>query len=199
MFKPKDYDTTTIGGEALTPGGHKCIIKQVDEAISQKGREMLVVSIDTSDEDTQPGYYMNRWLNDSRDPSEKKWGGRMFIMQDGEYATANIKRFCTAVENSNDGFECWKNDQLDLEGLKGQKVGVVFRGEDYTKTDMTVGYTVKGLRFCSYDTAYDQPVPKKKELVQEGPQPFPAPAQTGAAGFVDAVPDGLEDEGLPFK
>ena len=53
--KPKNYDTIPVGGgESLKAGGHKCVIKMLEEATSSKGNQMLIISFDTSDEDIQP-------------------------------------------------------------------------------------------------------------------------------------------------
>ncbi len=63
MKIPSNYDRNAAEGfEALTPGGHKCVIMQAEEKKSQNGKQMLVVSFDTSEEDTQPKYFSNRYL-----------------------------------------------------------------------------------------------------------------------------------------
>lgn len=194
ITRPKDYEETSIGGDMITPGGHKCRIMQVEEAVSQRGSQMLVVSIDTDEHDKQPMYYQHRYLTDKR--PDKKWGGKMYVVVDGEYGTSNLKRFCTAVEDSNKGFSCWTDKgELKLAELKNKLIGVVFRGEDYTKDDGQIGYTVKGWRFCNYATAETQKVPERK-TEQKTPQ---SPGMPADYGFVDVTADGLEDEGLPFN
>lgn len=192
ISRPKDYDETNIGGEMLAPGGHKCRIMDVREATSKNGSQMLIVAFDTDETDKQPMYYQHRYLSDKR--PDKKWGGNMYVVVDGQYGTSNLKRFCTAVEDSNKGFSCWSDSgELKAEALKHKLIGIVFRGEDYTKQDGTIGYTVKGWRFCNYETAEEQRVPERKTEEKKPATPnFPD-------GFMDIPADGLEDEGLPFN
>lgn len=189
---PKDYKEVNVDGyESIKEGGHKCVIKSIEETESSTGKKMLVIFLDTSAEDFQPSFYTLAYKRDTRD--DKKWGCRSYIVLEGEYATANIKRFCTSVEHSNEGFGCWDaNGFLKLEELKGKKVGVVFRGEYYTKADHTEGFSIKPWRWCSYDKADEQAVPERKESTNSG---VLTPMDQG---FM-AVPDGLEDEGLPFR
>lgn len=204
ISKPKDYDQIPVGGEQLKPGGHKCVIMQVTEQVSSKGNQMLVVAIDTDAADTQPMYYQNRYLSDKR--PDKKWSGNMYITVTGEYGPQNLKRFCTAVEDSNPGFVCWdQQGNLRMNDLKKRKVGIVFRGEDYTKEDGTVGFAVKGMRFCNYEKAFEQAVPEPKRL-QSSPAAMAATAPASVPfqgqqqpdyGFVNVAED--DTEGLPFN
>ena len=206
--KPKDYDNIPIGvGESLKAGGHKCVIKKLEEATSSKGNQMLVIYFDTADEDIQPGFYMNRYVNDTR--ADKKWGGRFFLVNGGEYGPANLRRFVTSVADSNDenvlmskGWKEVKNGRGQLEwqpswgsgfeeSFKDMKVGLVFRKEEYTREDHTLGVATKGFRWCNYDKAYEQKEPERKAA--------PAPIQQPDYGFVNVPADALEDEGLPFK
>lgn len=203
ISKPENYEKIPVGGEAIKAGGHKCRIMQAEESMSQRGSQMLVISFDTTEDDPQPNYYMARWVNDKRDKDEKKWGGKMYIVTEGEYGPANLKRFCTAVEDSNEGFSCWKGNSLDLAGLKNKLVGVVFREEEYRLDDGQCRWSCKGTRFCNYEKAFEQKIPDPKPLPDSGASFQPAPMPTAAAdgpdyGFVN-VADGLEDEGLPFK
>jgi hypothetical protein len=125
-------------------------------------------------------------------------------------------RFTTAVSDSNPGFTFDWGPQF-AGYFKNQKVGVVFREEEYTKMDNTFGVAVKPMRFCNYNTAEEQPVPKIKlkpenqsladqyQQFQQNPQPqqmsFTDPQMKSAAseGFMQVSPDALEDEGLPFR
>ena len=196
MQMPKDYNETVIG-MTLTPGGHKCVIKQVEETKSRNGSDMLIVSIDTDKTDKQPGFYAERYLADKAAGKDPVWRGRQFVVTSGEYGTANLKRFVTAVEDSNEGFEVkWGKGFADC--FKGQKVGVVFRIEEYTDEGSGELRTfVKPFRFCDYAKAEEQAVPKRKEA----PAPQPSLQQTwqeqAQEGFM-TIPDNLEDDGLPF-
>lgn len=191
MNKPKSYDKVSIGYAALTPGGHKCEIKEVQETKAKSGKDMLVIAIDTDKDDPQGGYFRDRYLEDKEAKRDAKWRGNMYLVVDEntDYGPANLKRFVTAVEGSNDGFQVEWGDAFS-KCFKGKKVGVIFGEEEYMKNDNTVGTSVKPLWFCNYDKAFDQKVPEKRTL---------APAVTAAAeeGFMQ-VPDSLNDEGLPF-
>lgn len=194
--KPKDYDNIQVGGESLKAGGHKCVIKMLEEGISNNGNQKLVISFDTADEDIQPHYYMDRYLSDKR--ADKKWGGRFHLVTGGEYGPANLKRFITAVEDSNDGFQAWDfSGTLRMDAFKNMKVGLIFRKEDYITDDHQLRTATKGFRWCNYETAYEQKEPEPKKL----PQSESAIQATTPAGvdygFVNVAEE--DTEGLPFK
>lgn len=198
MNKPKGFDDIQLG-EVLNAGGHKCVITGVEETKSKSGKEMLIISFDTSEEDTQPGFYMNRFLADQKSETrEAVWRGKQYLVTEGEYGPANLKRFTTAVEDSNPGFEVqWGKAFASC--FKDKKVGIVFRIEEYNADNGELRTAVKPCRFCDYSKALEQAVPKRKEL-QQTQQPslmeqFQSQAQEG---FMQ-IPDGLNDEGLPFN
>lgn len=201
MKIPNNYNKdTALGGERIQPGGHKCVIKQVEETRSSTGKAMLVVSFDTAAEDIQPGYFANRWFSDTRD--DKKWQGNMYIVLEGEYADANLNRFLGAVDHSNEGFELNPGADLDPKVFKNLKVGVVFREEDYTAWDGQARTSVKPFRWCAYDKAPEQKIPDRKaqktDLASlEATTPAGVPANA-SYGFVDVPADADETEGLPF-
>ena len=73
MKKPNNFENTQAQGEFIPVelGGHKLIIKQVNETTSKAGKPMIVVLFDFAQDDVQPGYFMEQFKNDIR--SEKKW------------------------------------------------------------------------------------------------------------------------------
>lgn len=212
MKIPNNYDRNANMGaaERLTPGGHKCVIKQVDETISKSGKQMLEVSLDTSAEDAQPKFYENRFRADQRPVQEKRWGCVMYIVLEGEYAEQNLNRFLGAVEHSNPEVGEFKpGADVDPREFKGLNVGVLFREEEYSNQEGEVRTAVKPAFWCNYNDAPDQKVPKPKLLPRSATDPTritPAWAQAqtttvtpSTAGFFDVPADALEDEGLPFK
>lgn len=212
MRIPNNYDKNANTGatERITPGGHKCVIKQVVETLSQAKKKMLVISLDTSAEDSQPKFYENRYLADQRPANEKKWGCNMYIGLENEYTEANLNRFLGAVEHSNPEVGEFKpGADVDPREFKGLNVGVLFREEEYNNQDGEVRTAVKPAFWCNYNDAPDQKVPKPKLLQRAAADPTRitppwAQAQTAtvtpsAAGFFDVPADALEDEGLPFK
>lgn len=183
MKKPEGYGQNN-GGNYITVGGHKGVIKQAEETVSRNGNEMLIVHFDTDSEDTHPNYYLEKFKADDR--PDKKWQGNMYIVPSNKYGAKTLEGMCTAVERSNPGFTCWDdNGNLKTAELKGKKVGIVFRAEEYRKSDGTIGSSTKAFRFCTYEKAYEQEEPKKKTL---------SPSE----GFVSVEADSFAGEGLPF-
>lgn len=203
MKIPNNYDTNkTYGGdfERLTPGGHKCVIRQVEETRSKSGKAMLIVSFDTSPEDTQPNYFSNQYINDKRD--DKKWPGNMYIVLEGEYAENNLNKFISAIDHSNENFRPAPGGDVDPRIFANMKVGIIFREEEYNNQNGEVRTAVKGAFWCGYDKALEEKAPKRKDLPRSASDPTnftPSWLQSGSDyGFVN-VADGLQDEGLPFN
>ena len=129
MNKPNAYDETQAGG-GYTPvelGGHKMVIKQVNETKSKTGKDMIVVLFDFAEDDKQPGYFMEQFQNDIR--PDKKWPNQatQYILTedaDGK-CTRNFKTFTTCVEHSNAGFSVQWGDKF-CQCFKGKKIGGVF-------------------------------------------------------------------------
>lgn len=204
MNKPQNYDAINVGWTPIKPGGHKCIIKKVEESVSSTGKEMLLVYFDMDKTDEQAGYFANQYLEDQKNGKKDiKWKGINYLVTDEstEYGTTNLKRFTTSVEESNSGFKIQWGEAFTA-CLKDKKVGIVFRQEEYTKQDGSLGTSVKPMRFCGYEKALDQPAPDKK--VQKQPtysQSTFAPSSDpfmASEGFMQ-VPDSLSDAGLPFN
>ena len=170
MLKPAEYDSTTIGG--YTPielGGKLCQIIEVKEYTSTKGNPTLAIYFDFDQNDTQTGWFRKTFDNDRKKKGEKaKWRGIYYIALSGQYSTVNLKRFTSAVEQSNPGF-ITKFDQRPGEGtfvnsFKGKKIGFVFGQEEYRKPDGTIGRTTKPFKPCDYNKAKDSTVPQLKRL-----------------------------------
>ena len=214
---PKDYANIPINNfEPAEAGGHKATIMRVDETTSKNGLQMLVIYFDFDENDKQPNYYMKKFEADKKSPDrEEKWRGVMYLVVDQgtNYGPSNLKRFVTAVEDSNPGFQvAWGQNFCGC--LAGRKVGIVFRIEEYIQSDHQLGAAAKPFRFCAYDKAFEQKIPNRKCLPEnEKPQtaavpPFgqmsfgnPAPAANPAAaaeGFMNTQYDPVNDEGLPF-
>lgn len=206
MIKPNAYDETNVGYTPIEPGGHKCVLHQIEEKMSSKGGQMLVLRFDTDTTDAQPNYYKARLVQDRKKNGENaKWKGVMYISTSGEYGVANLKRFVTAVEDSNPGLKAqWDRQPGDgtfVNWMRGKKVGIVFRKEEYEYNGKT-GWSVKPMRFCDYNKAMTEKVPEPKTLNKASEAPGFTPSsdpQMAQEGFYDASQMSLDDPSLPFN
>lgn len=193
MKKPNNYDNTQASGD-FTPielGGHVLVIKEVLETQSRSGKEMLKVSFDFAQSDSQPGYFEKAFRDDIR--PDKKWpvAGTTYILtedQDGN-CSRQFKTFTTSVEKSNIGFSIpW--DERFAQSFKNKLVGGVFGEveEEYNGAE----HTNRRLRwFRSTERIKEVDIPEKKELRKMSSSPT-----TSDDGFMN-IPDGIDEE-LPF-
>lgn len=176
MIKPADYDRVTAYGE-FTPlelGGHICQIMGVEETTSSTGKDMLIISLDTAQQDKQPGYYMEQWKNDDR--QDKKWGCRVFQLvldKDGN-TNRGLKTFITAVEKSNPGFQVQWGDGFAA-CFKGRLIGGVFGREQYQNSYGDLKWSTKCVQFRSVEAIQKGvDVPEDRYLNGHKPQQNPA-------------------------
>lgn len=183
MQEPRNYRITQVGWESVTPGGHKCIIKKVTETRSSGGNEMLIIEFDMHQSDIQPMYFSNLYMSDQKagkTGDKLKWRGTGYIVTDEntDYGTKNLKAFNTAVEDSNPGFQTVWGDGY-CRALENKLVGIVFREEEYTKDDGSLGWSVKPMRYCNFEKAYEQKIPERKNIAQPAIQQAPPQGQWG--------------------
>lgn len=200
MQKPNNYDETPAGGD-FTPvelGGHKLIIKQVNETKSKNGKDMIVVLFDFAPDDVQPGYFTEQFKNDIR--PDKKWPNQAtqyILTEDDEGKTSrNFKTFCTCAEHSNEKFVIQWGDNWGAQ-FKNKKIGGVF-GE---QMDFYEGKekNKRVLRwFVSIDKVKDAKIPNVSETqaYKNYKNGYPAGASSSSDGFMN-IPDGIDEE-LPF-
>ena len=188
--KPQNYESLKNSFESLNAGGHKCVIMEAKEDKDPNGRDILRISFDTANDDTQPKYFSNLYIKDTRPDKKWSYSGQKTFWQDSEWFESNLSKMTGAIEKSNPDVEIWNNGVLDLAKLKGLKVGIVFGIEDYIKEDHSLGASCKPRYFCGYDEAFQQAIPKKKDAKPraEAPTDF---------GFVNVAED--DETGLPFK
>lgn len=198
MQKPSNYDDIVLGA-TINPGGHKCVIKKVEETKSQSGKDMIVVYFDTTKEDPQPNFFTDKYLAEKKAKKEDvPWKGRSWIVTEGKYGPTNLKKFCTAVEDSNEGFQVQWGDKF-AGCFTDKLVGVVFRIEEYVDEGTSeIRASVKPCWFCDYSKALEQKIPNRKEAPAPKTDPQDDWRKQAQEGFM-AIPDNLDDEGLPFS
>lgn len=201
MKKPNNYENTLVQGE-FTPvelGGHKLVIKQVEERTSRNGKPMIVVYFDFAPGDKQAGYFTEAFKNDIR--PEKKWPNQAtnYIPtedNDGN-CSRSFKTFLTCIEHSNNGFSTQWVDDFGKQ-FKGKLVGGVFG----TQMDYYEGREIEKrvLRwFVSMDKVADAEVPVSTETkaYKNHINGYPENFTPGQDGFMN-IPDGIDEE-LPFN
>lgn len=188
MQKPNSYDEVKVGN--YTPpmvGGHKMIVKQVNETKSKNGKDMLVVLFDFAPNDVQPDFFTEEFKNDTR--PDKKWphaGTAYILCEDSENkCSKKLKGFITSFENSNNCEAVW-GDKF-AEQFKNKKIGGVFgEVENEYNGKTTMRHELRW--FCALDKVDNATVPdpvylKKDNTIQNAP---------GSNDFMN-IPDGVGD------
>lgn len=164
MTPIKNYESipaVTGGGEALPAGGYKCVIVKAFESISKTGRPMLCLCLDIADGQYKGHFSRLFKMRKDRDGKDAKWPCIMYLLADEE-AAGRFKGSMKAVEDSNSGYK-WDWDEV---GLKGKRVGVVFREEEYEKRDGSIGVVVKAAWLRNADKVEDAPIPARRKVRQ---------------------------------
>lgn len=200
MKKPNNYDNTQASGE-FTPvelGGHRLIIKQVNETKSKKGKPMIVVLFDFAQDDVQPGYFMKQFKDDIR--PEKKWPNQatQYILTEDENGdcSRSFKTFVTCVEHSNNGFSVQWGDNFEKQ-FKNKSVGGVFGYQkDYYDGKEREKRVLRW--FTSMEKVAEAKIPDTSETqaYKNHKNGYPAGSTADSDGFMN-IPDGVEEE-LPF-
>lgn len=203
MQKPNGYDEASVMGntkEAINPGGHHLIIKQVNEQMSSTNKPMIVVLFDFAENDKQAGLLMKEFKEDDR--ADKKWPhrGTQYIMvndyQDPSKTSRQYKTFCTCYEQSNGVKVNWVDDSATWAAqFKNKKIGGafgvvhdVYQGRELVKTELRWFISDNKVDGCEIPMEKLLSEAKKKELAGE------KPAEDG--GFIN-IPDNVDEE-LPF-
>ena len=166
LVKPSNYDEIQVNQEfeRLELGGHKGIIKNVEEYTSTiSGNTSLKVEVDTATDDKQPNYFQKQY--DENTNMDKKWstGGTKYVsLKQDENCIKMLKAFITSVENSNNGFSYDWNKEVDQ--LKGKKVGLIFGLEEYQNDKGETKTATKITQFRSIDKVDNAKIPNVKLL-----------------------------------
>lgn len=200
MRKPRNYENTQAQGE-FTPvelGGHRLVIKQVEERMSKTNKQMIVVYFDFAQGDKQAGYFTEVFKNDIR--PEKKWPNQatQYILTEDENGdcSRSFKTFLTCVEHSNKGFETQWADDFGKQ-FKNKLIGGVFGPQmDYYDGKEREKRVLRW--FVSVDKASDAAVPDMSETqaYKNYKNGYPQGSTPTGDGFMN-IPDGVDEE-LPF-
>ena len=166
LVKPSNYDEIQVNQEfeRLELGGHKGIIKSVEEYTSTiSGNTSLKVEVDTAIDDKQPNYFQKQY--DENTNADKRWsssGTKYVSLKQDENCIKMLKAFITSVENSNNGFTYDWNKDVDQ--LKGKKVGLVFGLEEYENDKGETKTATKLTQFRSIDKVDNAKIPNVRLL-----------------------------------
>jgi hypothetical protein len=166
LVKPSNYDEIQVNQEfeRLELGGHKGIIKSVEEYTSTiSGNTSLKVEVDTATDDKQPNYFQKQY--DENTNADKRWsssGTKYVSLKQDENCIKMLKAFITSVENSNNGFTYDWNKDVDQ--LKGKKVGLVFGLEEYENDKGETKTATKLTQFRSIDKVDNAKIPNVRLL-----------------------------------
>ena len=186
----KKYDNVKIeraydGFEPVPVGAY---IGEIINAKEEDGR--LVIAFDIA-EGEYKGYYNNAYKSDTRE--DKRWKGVFNVWlpkedgsQQDEWTRRRLGNTLYAIEDSNKGYH-WSWDEKTL---KGKKIGLNFRMEQYIGNDGQVHETTKCGAFVSVDDVRNGKVKEMKpKLVKDTPA-------TAVSNEYSA--NELADENLPF-
>ena len=175
MNKPNNYENISTGDfTPVTPGGHHLIIKQVKEAKSKSGKDMLVVAVDMAPNDSQPKYFSKLFEEDTR--PDKKWphAGTIYVVStdaNGQ-CSRNFKTFITSFEKSNGVQTTWGDGAAFTNQFAGKKIGGVYgRIEEEYNGERKLRCLHRW--FCE-DSKVDSAKAPADKLLDQGAAPVPA-------------------------
>lgn len=168
MKMPEGYNEAQVSGEfvPVTPGGHYCEIKKVEERQSSTGKPMVVVYFEFTGRDMQSGYFTKMYQDDTRE--DKKWpfAGTKYVMvndyKDPNKTSRQFKTFCSCVENSNQNFTVQWGDDWGAQFV-GKQIGVIF-GREESEYNGKVSMRCVPKYFCRVDAVETARVPEDKYL-----------------------------------
>lgn len=201
LNKPIGYDEAQASFDTkyITPGWYAAAILKVGEGQTPNGSQYLEFAFDIID-----GEFAQYYAKDfkAQTGTDKKWRGTLRLFTT-EKALPMLKGAITSIEESNPGYT-WTWDENTV---KGKKVGIGVRREQYEATDGQLKFSTKPFMFCSVQKvlAGDMEPPKDKLLNKPTTSaPSYAPPSMTPPGYTSPAPSyppltevGPDDE-LPF-
>ena len=183
--------------EALPAGKYVCEIINAEEQTDRNGRRLLVLMFDIAEGEFK-GYYGRMFDAAKKNRAETAaWKG-IYRQQTHGNSLPFFKGMIKSIVKSNPGYTWeWKE-----KSLVRKKFGGVFGREQFLGSDGEPHWATKCLQIRSLDGLKDAKVPEDKPLENRPVSGHPYIGQPSSAaasqGFM-AIPDGVEDEGLPFN
>lgn len=199
--KPQGYDEApayTGEFQQLSKGKYVCIIKQVTTQESNNGNQQFVILYDIA-EGEHKDFYKKMHESDKSRSSEAKWRGVFKQNMEGK-GLSWFKGVITSIERSNN-FKFQWDQEGNEKTLTGKKFGGLFRRRQYEKENGERAFVTELFQIRSVAGLAEAEIPEDILLPEVGrPNPADAaapPSFTDSDGFVQ-IPDGVEDEGIPF-
>ena len=201
--KPQGYDEApAFTGEfqQLPKGKYVCVIKQVAVKESKNGNNQFVILYDIA-EGEQKGFYQKMFDADkAQDSAGAKWRGVFRQNMEGK-GLSWFKGVITSIERSNNFTFQWDKANNE-ETLKGKRFGGIFRRRQYEKDNGDRPIITELFQIRSVAGLAEAEVPEDSLLpdapaASKAPEQRQAPATAIGDGFMN-IPDGVEDEGIPF-
>ena len=175
----KKYDDVkaekvSSGREMLPAGGYVCQILSARVESGEWG-DTLVIAHDVCEGEFS-GIFKRDYDSNTRE--DKKWRGKYVLFlprddgsQEDGWAKNRFNNVIGCIEDANDGYH-WDWDEKKL---RGKKIALVFRREEYRKTDGTTGWTVKPFKAISIGNCRDGKWGKYEDKPLSGSTPTSAP------------------------
>lgn len=197
--KPQGYDAAaayTGESQQLPKGKYVCVIKQVAVQESRNGNDQFVILYDIA-EGEQKGFFQKLFDADkAQNPSGAKWRGVFKQNMEGK-GLSWFKGIITSIERSNAFVFPWDKDSNE-KTLVGKKFGGIFRRRQYEADNGNRPVVTELFRIRSLDGLEEAEIPEDELLPQDGRTSTNANVSVpDSDGFVN-IPEGVEDEGIPF-
>ncbi len=170
MRKPNGYKPENYGnGRQLPADGYVCVIKNVREDVTPSGIDVIRIAIDIAEGEYR-GFFQERYNADRERSQSPKWKGVLSVWvydQTGQNASRSLNSLGGALDDID--VELWTPDEeLNVKGMIGKRIGVVFRREEFRFSDGSgkTGWTTKPLytKPASDITAGNYTIPEDKPL-----------------------------------
>lgn len=205
--KPQGYDEAqayTGESQQLPKGKYVCKIKQVAE-VTEKDRtgkewRKFVILYDIA-EGEHADFYEKMFKADKAQDSNAKWKG-VFKQNMDDKGVSWLKGVVTSIERSNNFTFLWDKEGNE-KTLVGKKFGGVFRRRQFMGANGSKPFTTELWRLRSVAGLAEADVPEDELLSDDSAggsyQTASKPSSASAIGdgFMN-IPDGVEDEGIPF-